>query len=190
MSGRHLRNRVENPTITLLERSSCLARWIAVRACLGAFVLLAACALKKQPSDGELVELAKQPIPPERAGAVLEEAGENFLYGHGVGETALTVGSVLLFPPYALYVLGNGALSLSGYEPLEVSRALPEKERREWNEVYDAVTALPGEAAAAVAGEQFRDRDTVKQRTRSMLKAVQTPSGEDQRKNSRVDRGG
>lgn len=137
-------------------------------------LLLSGCGLTpKQEPDAELAALASTPVPPEQAGRVLEEAGGNFVYGHGLGEAALTVGSVLLFPPYALYVLGNGALSLSGYEPIEFSKALPEEERREWNEVYDAVTAVPGEAAAAVAGESFREREVVRSRTKAMLREVQ-----------------
>ena len=139
----------------------------------GAVLLFTACMLTpKQEPDAELAALAGKPVPPEQAGRILEEAGGNFVYGHGLGEAALTVGSVLLFPPYALYVLGNGALSLSGYEPLEITKALPKEERQEWNAVYDAVTAMPGEAAAAVAGESFREREEVRSRTKAMLREV------------------
>ena len=77
---------------------------------------------KKQPdSEAGGLDLVGKPIPPDKAKQVLSEAGSNFAYGPGLGDAAVTVGTVVVFPPYALYLLGNAVLSLSGYEPVTVS---------------------------------------------------------------------
>ena len=95
-------------------------------------------------------------MSPEQSREVLSEAGRNWLYGNGVGQAAVTAGTIAAFPPYAVYVVGNSILSLSGYEELRITDALPESGRREWDEVYDGVTSGPGRFAAAVSGEEFR----------------------------------
>jgi len=100
---------------------------------------------------------------------MLGEVGENWLYGQGVGETAATAGAIAVFPPYALWVLGNAALSVGGYRPLEFSDVLPEAEKQAWSDTYDSITSSPGRATAAVAGTEFRSKGVAKEKLKPYL---------------------
>ena len=133
-------------------------------------ISLLGCTLKKKAEpDPALAAATGKPLPPEKSEEVLNQMGENFIYGQGVGETAMNVGGVILFPPYAIYLLGNAALSLSGYEPLSVSDALPEEEGKAYREAYDSVTSGPGRVAAAVAGKEFRTKEVIKEDYKRIL---------------------
>jgi len=88
--------------------------------------------------------------------APLRTYGRHWLYGQGVGRTIVNVGTVVLFPPYALYLLGNAGLALAGYEPLYVTSALPEPARDYTLAVYDGITSVPGRITARIAGEEFQ----------------------------------
>lgn len=119
------------------------------------------------------------PIPPEKineknAGEIAKEAGGNWLYGQGVGETAVAAGGIFVFPPYALYLLGNAALSYSGYEPLYVSDALPENAKASWNNAYENVTSGPGRLNAAIAGKEFRNQELIKERYNELAQKLES----------------
>ena len=133
---------------------------------------LPGCTLPKPRPAGDLnyVELARKPMPPEQSGAVLKEAGANWLYGQGLGDTALKASTVVLFPPYALVLVGNAALSLSGYETVGLSNFLPEEGAAVWGSFYDGVTAAPGRVSAAVAGREFRSPEIAREKIRNRLK--------------------
>ena len=127
--------------------------------------------LKEQdPADRGLLEAAKKPIPPEKAEEIVDAAAGNWFYGQGVGDTAITAGAVIAFPPYLVVVLGNAALSLGGYEPITVSGLLPEETGKEWAETYDSVASSPGRLSAAVAGREFRTREVIKDDMLRLLK--------------------
>lgn len=87
--------------------------------------------------------------------ALLKEFGHHWLYGNGIGQTMANVGTVVVFPPYALYLLGNAGLVLAGYDPLYVTSALPDGARDVTLSVYNGITSVPGHVAATVAGEDF-----------------------------------
>ncbi|MBX7143224.1 MAG: hypothetical protein K1X79_02120 [Oligoflexia bacterium] len=140
----------------------------------GLFVQLVACtpaqdSARETPSIGQL---ANRQLSPQESQELLDRVGQNWLYGNGIGETALTAGSIFVFPPYALYVLGNAALSLGGYEQVRLSNALPEEERKNWLSVYDEVTSGPGRLNAAVSGREFITRERARARIGEVL---QTP---------------
>lgn len=126
---------------------------------------------EKKPSqtDPVLARAAQKPMTPEAASSVISEMGENWLYGPGLGQTALNVGAMVVFPPYALYVVGNSVLSMSGYEPLYVSDLLPEGERDEVNTMYDEVTTAPGRVSAALAGKEFRSKEVAAERMKAIV---------------------
>jgi len=134
---------------------------------------LPACSLlkEKEDNDTELQEVLKKPLPPEKSEELLNEVGSNWLYGEGLGETALAAGSVVFFPPYAIYMLGNGILSLSGYEPIYVSDALPDEERDQWQDTYRSVVSGPGRLTSAVAGHEFRSQELAKERIKDVFKS-------------------
>lgn len=143
-------------------------------------LLLSACSVLEKEEDPQ-TELAKKaiekPLPPEKTKELMSKVGSNWLYGQGVGETALTVGTIFAFPPYAIYVLGNGALSLSGYKPLHVTDALPDDARDGWNSVYDGVTGAPGHVTAAVAEREYREPEVVKQDLEQFMSAAYDTKG-------------
>jgi hypothetical protein len=100
-------------------------------------------------------------LTPEEAQMVLDETTKDIVYGEGLGEVAVNVGGSVLFPPYAVYVLGNALLSASGYEGIYFTDALPAEEREQWHATYSKIVAVPGRVAAEANGEEFRDAKTV-----------------------------
>jgi len=148
--------------------------------------LLSGCMLKKKetPDSLDLVQMASDPLSPEETGGVLREVGNNWVFGQGVGDTAVTVGSVLLFPPYGLFVLANAVADISGYEPVRISDALPEPEREAWTSFYQNVTSGPGRFNAAIAGKEFRTQDSARQRLEERLEKT----SQFQRGQARIDK--
>ena len=112
--------------------------------------------VEKDPQDEPSpTALVGKPIPPEQAKAMLKDVGQSFVYGPGLGEAALNVGTAVVFPPYLVVLAGNAALSISGYKPLTISRALPDEAGKEWSNTYDSVVSGPGRLTAAVNGEGY-----------------------------------
>ncbi len=116
-----------------------------------------------------LAETIKKPLSPEQTEELLDEVGSNWLYGQGIGETALTVGAIAAFPPYAILVLGNAALQISGEEPVGLSTVLPDEAAETWTSAYDGVTSVPGQGIAYVSDEDFRDKETARERILSVI---------------------
>jgi hypothetical protein len=142
---------------------------------------LSGCAVlkKKSPEEQGLampVPVRTQPLSPEETEALMGEVGTNFIYGNGVGEAALNVGTVAVFPPYLAVVIGNAALSLSGYETVGVSTALPEDKRDWWEDFYDGLVSGPGRLAAAIAGEEYRTKEVARQRLEPFLTPTTPPA--------------
>ncbi len=86
----------------------------------------------------------------------LERVGKDWLYGPGFGRSVLNIGTVVIFPPYAVYLLGNALLDAGGYQQLHVTDALPDAPREGVLSVYNGVTSVPGRAAAGIAGEEYK----------------------------------
>lgn len=135
--------------------------------------------LKERPkTENDDFSIIGKEIPPKEAKKVLREVGQNFAYGPGLGDTVLNVGAVVIFPPYAIYLIGNAALFLSGYEPITVSSVLPEEDGRVWSESYDRVVSGPGKVAAAMAGHEYRSRQVADERMQTVLKNIKVePAG-------------
>jgi hypothetical protein len=134
-----------------------------------------ACGVIKERPQGEAnaLAVAQKPIPPDQAREILDEMGSNFAYGPGIGDTAVNIGAAVAFPPYAVVLLGNAVLSLSGYEPVTVSSILPEEDGKKWSETYDQIVSGPGRVVAAVAGREYRSREVGEHKMRSLLKSVE-----------------
>jgi hypothetical protein len=118
---------------------------------------------KREKTETELVT-SEKPLSEEEAKELLGEVGENWFYGSGLGKAAVNVAGVVVFPPYAIYLLGNGLISAFGYEPLYITDALPNEERNDYNEAYEAITSVPGRFTAAVASEEYRSNEVIKER--------------------------
>ena len=134
---------------------------------------LAACStqLNKQPTNDEhsstappasmsSKDISSQPRfivaqTPEEADEQLARFGNHWFYGPGMGQTMANVGTVIAFPPYALYLLGNAGLTIAGYEPVYITEALPEKPRRYVLGAYNGVVSIPGRITSAIAGESY-----------------------------------
>ena len=115
-------------------------------------------------------KLAQKNLPPEKAKEVLSEVGDGWLYGQGFGATALNLGTIIVFPPYALYVLGNVALSMTGHETMSPTKLLPDDNKKEVDKFYDNLTSAPGRVAAAFAGKEFRTQDSISERIDDITK--------------------
>lgn len=124
---------------------------------------------KEDDSVANLVIARRQPLTAQESEEVLGVVAENWLYGPGLGRSALNIGTVVLFPPYAVYVLGNALLDVSGFQPMYITDLLPEDERQDYNRVFDSVTGAPGRLTAAMAGKEFRSPDVGKQRLENVL---------------------
>lgn len=133
--------------------------------------LVSACGVVKEKPKSQVDEMSAvgKPMSPEQAKGVLGEVGSNFAYGPGIGDAAVNLGAVIVFPPYILYLLGNTALSLTGYEPVTVSSLLPEEEGKAWSNGYDTVVSGPGRFVAAAAGREYRSREVGDERLRVLL---------------------
>ncbi len=79
-----------------------------------------------------MLTLAKEPLKPEQTEELMETAAGNFFRGPGLGEAAIDVAGMVAFPPYMFVVAGNSLLSLAGFEPLSISRVLPEELSRSY----------------------------------------------------------
>lgn len=133
--------------------------------------LVSACGVIKGKPKSQVDEISAvgKPMSSEQAKAVLGEVGSNFAYGPGIGDATVNLGAVIVFPPYILYLLGNTALSLTGYEPVTVSSLLPEEEGKSWSNGYDTVVSGPGRLVAAAAGREYRSREVGDERLRVLL---------------------
>ena len=126
--------------------------------------------IKEKPkSDQDELSAVSKPMSSEQAKEVLGEVGSNFAYGPGLGDAAVNLGAVIVFPPYIVYLLGNTALSLSGYEPVTVSSLLPEEQGKAWSHGYDTVVSGPGRMVAAAAGREYRSQEVGNERLRMVL---------------------
>ena len=142
--------------------------------CLSGLYLTGCSLLKEKKDDGDLPINAKtlgdKPLPPEKTKELLKSTGESWLYGQGIGNTAITVGGVVLFPPYLVVVLGNGILNVAGYESIGVSSFLPEPAAESWRTSYDNVASGPGRFAAAIAGREYQTREIIKENVSNILR--------------------
>jgi hypothetical protein len=149
----------------VLVRGPVLA--LLVAACAG-------CSLLKKKQEPELLGFSaarSSPLTAEETKEVASQVGGNWLYGQGMGEAAVNVGAIVMFPPYAAVVAGNAALSLSGYEPIGVSTALSEEEGNAWSDAFDLITSGPGRLAAALAGKEYRTKEVARAKLLPILES-------------------
>jgi hypothetical protein len=85
----------------------------------------------------------------------IKDISHRWFFGQGVGETIVNVGTVVVFPYYAIYLVGNAGAELMGYERLSLLGSIPDPVREPATVVYDGVTSAPGLVNSAVFGESF-----------------------------------
>jgi hypothetical protein len=132
------------------------------------FFLSSCGVLEKKPQDPTL-DFLQRPLTLEESNKLTDEVGGNFLYGQGFGEALVNIGGIVIWPPYAIYVLGNSAISLSGYNRLHVTNLLPEPIKDSYNTGYDFITSGPGRLAASIGEQEYRNQDVIKKRYRKIL---------------------
>lgn len=115
--------------------------------------------IQKRAQPLELPGINTEALTPEQAEAQAGEMIGDWAYGEGLGTTMVQIGAVIAFPPFAIALIGNAGLSLSGYEPVTVAKILPEPVGNAWKEGFSTVVSAPGKVSAAVAGEEFRSDD-------------------------------
>ncbi|MCI5064687.1 hypothetical protein MRY87_03060 [bacterium] len=129
-----------------------------------------------QPRSSELSaqirEIAREPLSAEERELVVETAAENFAYGRGLGDTAMNVAGVLLYPPYGALLLGQALLDVSGVGRVRAVDLLPEKEQETYETALAAISSAPGRAVSYAAGKPFRDEQMVGQVWDETLRTV------------------
>jgi hypothetical protein len=146
--------------------------------------LLSGCGILKEktsPQDPNIAlaeSAVQQPLSPEETEALVSDVANNWFYGQGLGETMLAVGTVVIFPPYGIYLAGNALLSLSGYEEIRVTEALPDSGEDVWNSVYDGVTSMPGHVTATISGDEFVSKKMADQTLQRYLDRKQVPAAD------------
>jgi hypothetical protein len=105
------------------------------------------------PSMEEITRAVKN----DTASQQMAGMGEWWLFGPGLGHSILNIGTAVVFPPYALYLLGNAGLALAGKEPLRIIDILPETPRGIVSQSIDEVCSVPGRLNAAVARRPYVD---------------------------------
>jgi hypothetical protein len=108
------------------------------------------------PSIQEITRAVKN----DTANQQLAGMGEWWLYGPGIGHSILNIGTAVVFPPYALYLLGNAGLALAGKEPVRIIDILPERPREIVSHSIDGVCSVPGRINAAIARRPYVDKIT------------------------------
>jgi hypothetical protein len=109
-------------------------------------------------------KIAAEPLSPKETGEVVDTALTNFFYGPGLGETALDVTGAMLFPPYALVLIGQTLVRVAGYESPRLIEMFPEEQQQSYDETMDMVYSGPGRLVSAAAGEEYRTRSRVRSR--------------------------
>jgi len=160
----------KSPSISITDRRDRATGGLVTLACLACF----GCGIIKERPESEPSSLAVvgKPMSSEQAKEALSEVGGNFAYGPGLGDAALQVGTAVVFPPYALYLLGNAVLSVSGYEPVTVASMLPEESGKAWSRTYDSAVSGPGKVVAAMAGHEYRSREVGDEKMRALLERI------------------
>jgi hypothetical protein len=109
--------------------------------------------LEHPPAIGEISEAVRN----DTASQQLEHIGEWWFFGPGIGYSILNIGTAIVFPPYALYLLGNAGLALAGEEPVKIINILPEAPRSIVNTTLDEICSVPGRITSAVARKPYHD---------------------------------
>ncbi len=113
----------------------------------------------KPPSIGEITKAVKEKKVDEK----LEGMKDWWLYGPGIGRTMLNVGTTIIFPPYALFLLTNAGLSISGYETIKPIEALPDRTKELANKTYNNIASVPGRFSAYLADREYVEKMLITQ---------------------------
>lgn len=139
--------------------------------CFMMVLFLSACSIETRlagsnPTD-HVHRLVKDPLTPDETGDFLSTAAGNWVYGQGLGDTAVKVGTSIIFPPFLVAWIGSAAVEMAGYEI---------KTPESFNRVYEGVTSIPGHVTAKVAGKEFRDERIANRKIERVLNAHEDPA--------------
>ncbi len=134
-----------------------------------------ACSPKKEvkPTDPIMAELSRKPFSIEESKVLFGELADNWFFGPGVGRAAWSIGSIVAFPPLAVYFLATGITEAIGYQPVYWSDLLPDEGRKPLLGFYGLVTDAPGSLFAAMAEKEFRASEVVRTRMKLFVEERQ-----------------
>ena len=138
---------------------------------LALIVLLCSCTAKSNIKT--VNPLQQKPLSPEQTQELISEVSSNWFYGQGVGDTAIKTTTAIIFPPYAIALLGNSLLGFAGYESIGISDLVPGAVGRGLEKGYNEVSSTPGRLTSVVGGEKYRTRAEIKKRMEKYLKLVE-----------------
>ena len=127
---------------------------------------------KQDTSESKILELSQKQISNDEAKQILDVSAKNWFYGNGIGETTLKVGTAIAFPPYMIALAGNAILNLAGYEAIGPDNFLPDNGAKKWNSFYDEVTSVPGVVTASLSGNEYRNRQTAKEKLNETIDKI------------------
>jgi hypothetical protein len=109
-------------------------------------------------NDGRAINLGQDKVTSNVDSRVAtdSETLDNWVYGYGSGEALINLAGIVVFPPYAIYVVGNGLAEYSGYEPWYITSVLPDEVRKPYLSGYHGVASVPGRFLGAINGRGFR----------------------------------
>jgi hypothetical protein len=127
---------------------------------LSCVAILSACSLSQDSSTSSvskslLTKIEQNPLEQHEAEELNGRVIDSFVYGEGLGDSAVKVGAAVAFPPFIFVLLGNAALTASGYEPIGISTVLPEDASKQWQAMYSGVVSVPGKITATAANRDF-----------------------------------
>lgn len=116
---------------------------------------------EKEIKDTTFADTVSSSLSEEEAQGALATGTQNWFYGQGLGDTTTKVVSSVIFPPLAIYFLGNTALNLAGYEGVYVTDAFPEPYKSGTVGIYESVTSVPGRVTSTIAGSEYKSRQVI-----------------------------
>lgn len=127
-------------------------------------------------------KIAAEPLSPKETGEVVDTALTNFFYGPGLGETALDVTGAMLFPPYAMVLIGQTLVRLAGYDSPRFIELFPDEQQQAYDDTMDVVYSGPGRLVSAAAGEKYRTRSRVRSRWVETVEKLEANRSEGRKK--------
>jgi len=105
----------------------------------------------------DLISGRAKPPTPDEYKQELSDLAHGWFFGPGFGTAILNIGTVIAVPPYALYLVGNAALSVTGVGPVYPTDLMPAKAADVVGGAFHQVVSIPGRVNAVIFDEPFNE---------------------------------